>query len=196
MAAVPRPTSQASKLEGIIAALHVPRDRFIRRQRRVDQYVSTMLDEHLLLYITRNKNDNIVCYAPKGTNDAGTPMSMDVFWQDLATVAGDGMPDAELPRTALNFLERSQAYGVKVIADGDTTLVQFVAMPSRSFVLVPTNDKGTPACLKGMVDGRFVTVTRMHVDEEGGVVIPTVHGVLLQGVDLATGTHYMEYMKR
>lgn len=180
--------------------LYIKRMAFLKRQSKLGQYLRAHPIEHSVLFITRNKNDNVVCYAvqtdPSDASKLHPTQPIVVFWQDLATVPDARFPPARpLPRDGLKPIIEPPAYGVKCVvnSDGQSARVVFNAAPSRPMTL--TFAQGAPH-LVCEVAGCKAVISHVHIDERHVLMVPKTRGVLLWGRECTTNKLVREYVKK
>jgi hypothetical protein len=141
-----------------------------------------------LFYIQRSVNANTVVYAAHvdahGRFDADSPV--DAFWR-WYNVDGKRKP--------LNFVERTMAYGVKILssaAPGHSIAVRIAALPERK-LLVDRDDKGQPEALIQIGD-RMAKLVYVYLQVDNSGFMPNVTSMDLFGLDKATGKALREHV--
>jgi hypothetical protein len=132
--------------------------------------------EHNLFHIKRNKNLNEVHYKGRSTGcnwEASQPLR--VHWRRL----GEGQARDE----ELNFIEKSQAYGVAI---GGTSRkeVRFhvVSMPEVEILAAASEVKGRcAATATTIIQGQSATLTMVYVHATEGLLLPTVNYITFYG---------------
>ena len=175
------------------------------RQAQVSAYLAKHPMPNIVLALTRNKNQNFVCYAANlrnGALDASNPLR--AFWLDIepSYQAAKRKKGIQSDSEPLNAMEKRMAYGYRAVPRGasngacDECAVSFVALPKRSFLLRVV--RGVPrliATLKTSGDVR-VFLQRVHVNESPGLVLPTVHDVTIIGHNVVNGSLVEEVVRR
>jgi hypothetical protein len=160
----------------------------------------------MALYIGRSKNGNIVVYdvktessAEHGGSKLAVTDTVDAHWLDLDPAyavkhKANGNPSC---RDELNFVDRWQAYGVKVCEPTPKTArLEFVAIPKKVTMLH----------LERAGDGRWVPIVRCQISgvdnavlehiwvevEDGWLGVPKVKYVDLSGTHPTTGAFIKE----
>lgn len=145
-------------------------------------------EPNMLFFIERSVNSNTVVYAARmdetGHFDRDTPI--DAYWRWYNV---DGA------HKALNFIERSLAYGVKSVSEPDENgAIGFnvAALPERRLVL-KMDKEGHPEALMRLGDhmARLVYVF-LEVDDHG--LMPSVTAFDIFGIDEATGAALHEHV--
>jgi uncharacterized protein DUF4833 len=145
-------------------------------------------DPGMLFYIQRSVNSNTVVYAAHvnshGRFDPDAPV--DVYWRWYNVDGG---------RKALNFIERTMAYGVRSAGDhgsGGTVTFQVAALPERE-LLLDQDGLGHPEALirLGNHTAKLVYVY-LQVDDRG--LMPDVTAMDLFGIDKLTGKSLCEHV--
>jgi hypothetical protein len=145
-------------------------------------------DPGMLFYIQRSVNSNTVVYAAhvnsQGRFDPDAPV--DVYWRWYNV---DGR------RKALNFIERTMAYGVRSVADhgsGGTFTFQVAALPERELLLEQDGLGHPEAVIRlGNHTAKLVYVY-LQVDDSG--LMPDVTAMDLFGIDKLTGKSLWEHV--
>jgi len=130
-----------------------------------------------LFRITRNKNNNIVCYDVQlkdGKLDDRAPVS--VYWI---------IPSENNKLEELNFIERTKAYGVSVEKTYGRDSVDIRLKAGKGILRVTT--RGNRWVALATVDSREVALDSVHVMAEESGLTPTVKWVEVFGLDPATG---------
>lgn len=177
---------------------------FLERQAKVATYLRQHPQPGLVLRLTRNKNDNVVCYAANLQHDnngkfptrlvAGSPLR--VYWQDIEGVDAS----QEVPQTALNILEKRLAYGVQATVTNDSgqeAAAVFVAAPDKAMTLhIDPTTRQPRLCTR--ISGELAVITRLHVNETHHAMHlrPTVHSLLAIGYALTDPTRKLREMWR
>ena len=189
------------------SAIHVntDADNMMRlRSKQVSAYLKAHPIKNLLVVLTRNKNQNCVCYQAQlvGTQYfASTPMV--AFWMDIdpqyqkANRAKGKMDDRE----ELGAVEWRMAYGFKTVQRGNSKLptefaVTFQALKGRSalpLVLRIVDEKSV--LIATSRDGERFYVQRIHVNEKEGLVMPTVVDVRVIGQHVGNGKRMVEVLR-
>jgi hypothetical protein len=141
-----------------------------------------------LFYIQRSVNANTVVYAAHvdahGHIDAGAPV--DAFWR-WYNVDGQRKP--------LNFVERTMAYGVKILSSaspGHSIAVGIAALPERR-LLVDQDDRGQPEALIQIGD-RMAKLVYVYLQVDNSGFMPNVTSMDLFGLDKGTGKALREHV--
>jgi hypothetical protein len=145
-------------------------------------------DPSMLFYIQRSVNSNTVVYAAHvnshGRFDPDAPV--DVYWRWYNVDGG---------RKALNFIERTMAYGVRSVGDhgsGGTVTFQLAALPERE-LLLEQDVLGHPEALIRLGDHTAKLVyVYLQVDDSG--LMPDVTAMDLFGIDKLTGKSLREHV--
>ncbi|HMK39123.1 MAG TPA: DUF4833 domain-containing protein [Bacteroidota bacterium] len=130
-----------------------------------------------LFRITRNKNDNIVCYDVRQKNgklDKDDPVS--VYWI---------IPSEKNKREGLNFLERMKAYGVSIVKTFGHDSVDISLKAGKRPVRV--TKRGGRWVALAMLDSLQVAVDSVYVMADESSTMPTVQWVEVMGHSPATG---------
>jgi histidyl-tRNA synthetase len=130
-----------------------------------------------LFRITRNKNDNIVCYdvlQKNGKLDKDNPVS--VYWV---------IPSKKNALEELNWIERKKAYGIEVVkAFGQDSVDIRLKAGKKSLRVAKRNTRWVALTT---VDSREVAVDSVYVMATESGATPTVQWVDLVGRNTATG---------
>ena len=169
--------------------------------------VATYLGKHsianLLMTLTRNKNQNFVCYQAvlqRGGWHFAPKNPVSVFWLDIepSYQAAARKAGRTHDRCELNCIERQYAYGVTAIRRGGSAThptefaIAVAALPKRVFVLRVVNDAPR---LIGTIATRRAVLQRVHVNEKSGLLRPTVQSVFLVGNCVVSGKLVVEEIK-
>jgi hypothetical protein len=130
-----------------------------------------------LFRITRNKNNNIVCYDVQlkdGKLDDSVPVS--VYWI---------IPSENNKLEGLNFIERTKAYGVSIEKAYGRDSVDIRLKAGKGVLRVTT--RGSRWVALATVDSREVALDSVFVMAEESGFTPTVKWVEVFGHDPATG---------
>ena len=130
-----------------------------------------------LFRITRNKNDNIVCYdvlQTGGRLDKDNPVS--VYWV---------IPSAKNKLENLNFLERKKAYGVDVVKAYGQDSVDIRLSAGKRTLRVTMRDARWVALTT--LDSREISIDSVYVMADESGAKPTVQWVEVMGRYPATG---------
>lgn len=177
------------------------------RSAQVAAYLGRHPLPNLLMTLTRNKNQNFVCYQAVVQRQGGTRLAaadpVAVFWMDIepsyqkaARAAG-----RDSDRCELSMLERRLAYGMTTAPCGARASaspptefkVSIVALPTRTFLLRLVD--GTPRVV-GTIATQRAVLQRVHVNErERFLMTPAVDSVFLVGNSLADGRLVQEEIK-
>jgi hypothetical protein len=142
------------------------------------------LQKHRLFVITRNKNDNQVCYDVQvkgGKLDAKTPVI--VYWT---------IPQENNKTEELSSMERSKAYGLDVLRSygGDSVDIKLKPLPRP--LRVKKLDGTWKAVMK--IDSTDAVFASAYVMASGGI-IPKVQWIRIDGVDVIHGGEVSETIK-
>jgi len=130
-----------------------------------------------LFRITRNKNDNIVCYDVRhksGRLDKENPVS--VYWV---------IPSKKDKLEDLNFLERTKAYGISVVKAFGQDSVDVMLKAGKKPIRVTV--RGGHWVALATLDSREVAIDSVYVMADESGTMPTVHWVEVMGRYPATG---------
>jgi hypothetical protein len=130
-----------------------------------------------LFRLTRNKNDNIVCYDVRhkdGKLDGKDPLS--VYWV---------IPSKKNTLEGLNFLERTKAYGVNIVKMFGQDSVDITLKAGKKPIRVTVRDTRWVAL--ATFGSREVAVDSIYVMADESGTMPTVLYVEVIGRDPATG---------
>jgi hypothetical protein len=130
-----------------------------------------------LFRITRNKNDNIVCYdvhLKSGKLDKDNPVS--VYWV---------IPSQKNRLENLNFLERTKAYGVSVVKSYVQDSVDIMLKAGKRPIRVTVRGGRWAALM--VLDSQQVAIDSVYVMAEESGITPTVKWVEVMGRYPATG---------
>jgi hypothetical protein len=130
-----------------------------------------------LFRITRNKNDNIVCYdviQRGGKLDKDNPVS--VYWV---------IPSEEGRLESLNFMERRRAYGVSVEKAFGQDSVDIMLSAGEN--LIQVRKRGGRWVALATLDAREIAIDSIHVMADESGAMPDVQWVEVMGRSMATG---------
>lgn len=130
-----------------------------------------------LFRITRNKNDNIVCYDVRhksGRLDKENPVS--VYWV---------IPSKKNKMEGLNLLERTKAYGISVVKAFGQDSVDITLKAGKRPIRVTM--RGSRWVALTTLDSREVTIDSVYVMADESGTMPTVRWVEVMGRYPATG---------
>ena len=130
-----------------------------------------------LFRLTRNKNDNIVCYDVRradGKLDKDNPVS--VYWV---------IPSEMNKLENLNYLERKKAYGIRIVKTFGHDSVDIVLRASRKPIRVAQRGSRWVALMT--LDSRELAIDSVYVMADESGISPTVRWVEIMGFDPATG---------
>ena len=130
-----------------------------------------------LFRITRNKNDNIVCYDVRHKNgklDEKDPLS--VYWM---------IPSKKNKLESLNFLERTKAYGINIVKTFGQDSVDITLKAGKKPIRVTV--RGARWVALTTFDSREVALDSMYVMADESSTMPTVQFVEVIGRDPFTG---------
>jgi len=130
-----------------------------------------------LFRITRNKNDNIVCYDVRQKNgklDKDDPVS--VYWI---------IPSKKNKMESLNFVERRKAYGINVVKAYGQDSVDISLKAGKKPIRV-TRRGGRWVALAA-VDSMQVAIDSVYVMADESATMPTVKWVEIMGHSPDTG---------
>lgn len=130
-----------------------------------------------LFRITRNKNNNIVCYdvlLKNGKLDRENPVS--VYWV---------IPSENNKLEGLNFLERTKAYGVSTVKAYGQDSVDIMLKAAERPMRVAVRSSRWMALT--VLDSREVAVDSIYVMADESSTRPTVQWVEIMGCYPATG---------
>ena len=124
-----------------------------------------------LFRVTRNKNDNIVCYDVRnkdGKLDKESPVS--VYWV---------IPSKKNKLENLNFLERTKAYGISVVKAFGQDSVDIQLKAGKRPIRVTV--RGGRWVALTTLDSREVAIDSVYVKAEESGAMPTVQWVEVMG---------------
>ena len=182
-----------------------PAERTMRqRAQQVTAYLAKHPVSNLLMTLTRNKNQNFVCYQAmlqKGGQCFMSSKPVDVFWLDIEPSYQEAARRAGRThdRCELSWLERRHAFGVTTIRRGgsDTSPTEFVvgvvALPRRTFTMRIVNS--VPRLI-GTIAKQRAVLQRVHVNETSQLLGPKVESVFLIGNCLLSGRLLVEEVKK
>jgi hypothetical protein len=130
-----------------------------------------------LFRLTRNKNDNIVCYDVRhkdGKLDAKDPLS--VYWV---------IPSKKNKLEGLNFLERTKAYGINIERMFGQDSVDITVKAGKKPIRVTV--RGGRWVALAAVDSREMALDSIYVMADESGTMPTVQYVEVIGRNLTTG---------
>jgi hypothetical protein len=130
-----------------------------------------------LFRITRNKNDNIVCYdvlGKSGKLDKDNPIS--VYWV---------IPSKDNKLESLNYLERTKAYGISVEKAFGQDSVDIMLKAGKKPIRVAS--RGGRWVALATLDSREVALDSVFVMADESGPKPTVQWVEVIGRDPGTG---------
>ena len=130
-----------------------------------------------LFRITRNKNDNVVCYDVRqvgGKLDADSPVS--VYWM---------IPSEKNKLETLTFLERKKAYGVNVVNAFGCDSIDIMLSAAKKPFRVTLRDSRWVALLT--IDSLEVVVDSVFVMADESSTMPKVQWVEIMGYSPVTG---------
>lgn len=130
-----------------------------------------------LFRITRNKNDNIICYDVRqkgGLLEKDNPVS--VYWV---------IPSKNNKLEKLNFLERTKAYGVSVVKTFGQDSVDIVLKAGKRPIRVTM--RGPRWVALTTLDSQEVAIDSVYVMADESGAMPTVQWVEVMGHHPATG---------
>ncbi|HCV43716.1 MAG TPA: hypothetical protein DGH68_09560 [Bacteroidetes bacterium] len=130
-----------------------------------------------LFRITRNKNDNIVCYDVRhkgGRLDKDNPVS--VYWV---------IPSKKNKLENLNFVERTKAYGVSVVKSFGQDSVDIMMKAGKRPIRVTV--RGGRWVALTALDSQEVAIDSVYVMAEESGLTPTVQWAEVMGRYPATG---------
>ena len=145
----------------------------------------------MLFYIQRSVNSNTVIYSAhvdvQGHLDRSEPI--DVYWRWYNV---DGH------RKALNFFERSMAYGVSldrhVMAPSNAVAFKVAALPERK-LLLERDSRGVPEALIE-IGGHLARLVYAYLQVDDHGLLPNVTAIDLFAVDTLTGKALHEHVVR
>lgn len=181
-------------------------ERMLRlRSEQIAAYLAKHPVPNLLMTLSRNKNQNFVCYQAQLHRDrmhfqAKDPVA--VFWLDIepSYQAAARRKGRSSDRCELNFIERSQAYGVTTTPRGShhagrptEFALALVAFRQRPFTLRVVD--GVPRLI-GKIAGERAVLQRVHVQaHDRFLMLPAVECVFLVGHSVVTGRLLQETIK-
>jgi hypothetical protein len=130
-----------------------------------------------LFRITRNKNDNIVCYdvhLKSGKLDKDNPVS--VYWI---------IPSKKNKLESLNFVERTKAYGVSVAKAFGQDSVDIMLKAGKKPIRI-TVRSGSWVALTAL-DSQEIAIDSVYVQADESGLTPTVQWIEVMGRYTATG---------
>jgi histidyl-tRNA synthetase len=130
-----------------------------------------------LFRITRNKNDNIVCYDVLLKNGRlDTKNSVSVYWL---------IPSENNKLESLNFLERTRAYGISVVkAYGEDSVDVTLKSAKRP---IRVSARGSRWIAVTSIDSREIILDSVYVMADESSTTPTVKWTDILGRDGGTG---------
>jgi hypothetical protein len=138
-----------------------------------------------LFVITRNKNDNMVCYdacISESKLDQKEPVR--VYWV---------IPKENNKIEDLSLLERKKAYGFEIVKEYGTDSADIKLKPLPRTMRVKRHDGKWVAITT--IDSVQAILTSAHVMAESTGIIPKVNWVRLKGVDVFRGSEVVEVIK-
>jgi hypothetical protein len=148
--------------------------------------------QHVVLAISRSKNDNTVVYRARTQNHHFIESeAIEVYWMGFSRK--DPHASLDKLRDELSWIEKKIAYGATAHRHGhvgDEYEVKLVAVPSLKTVMKYHGDR---VRLTGTLGGRTSYITRVYVmAKENFVGLPTVIFVNIHGIDIETGEEIVE----
>ena len=148
-------------------------------------------EPNMLFYIQRSVNSNTVIYSAhvdaQGHLDRSEPI--DVYWRWYNV---DGH------QKALNFFERSMAYGVSlerhVKAPSNAVAFRVAALPERN-LLLERDSRGVPEALIE-IGGHLARLVYAYLQVDDHGLLPNVTAIDLFAVDTLTGKALHEHVVR
>jgi hypothetical protein len=143
------------------------------------------LRQQRLFVITRNLNDNMVCYDAciRGSKlDAKEPVR--VYWT---------IPKEKNKIEDLTRMERSRAYGFDVVKSYGGDSVDIALKPLPRPMRVKRHDGRWVAVMK--IDSVQAALTSAYVMADNSGLIPTVQWIKLTGKEVSGGRHVTETLK-
>ncbi|KAF4677131.1 hypothetical protein FOL47_003319 [Perkinsus chesapeaki] len=177
--------SKPVSLHNMIPAPHDSPALISRQQKLYDQ-------EAMVFIITRNKNDNTVCYRAKfsspGVLNKDEPI--EAYWMDFVKYKDPEMNEQKC-RSDLIWIEKKMAYGISATPTDKANRykLHLVALPSRDVYLVVDKD-GRPRA-ETEYKGKTVYLLRIYVEaKENMIGVPTVRWVNVHCLDPETGREF------
>jgi hypothetical protein len=137
-----------------------------------------------LFRITRNKNDNIVCYDVRhkdGKLDEKDPLS--VYWV---------IPSKKNALESLNFLERTKAYGINIVKSFGRDSVDITLKAGKKPIRVTV--RGARWVALATLDSREVAVDSIFVMADESSTMPKVQYVEVIGRNPMTGESVRKHL--
>ncbi|KAF4708924.1 hypothetical protein FOZ63_000142, partial [Perkinsus olseni] len=177
--------SKPVSLHNMIPAPHDSPALISRQQRLYDQNA-------MVFIITRNKNDNTVCYRAKfsspGVFDKEQPI--EAYWMDFVKYKDPEMSE-EKCKSDLIWIEKKMAYGISATPTSTPNRfkLHLVALPSRDVFLTVDKD-GRPRA-ETEYKGKTVYLLRIYVEAKENLIgVPTVKWVNVHCLDPETGREF------
>jgi len=143
---------------------------------------------HVLFFIARSKNKNIVVYEAILESDSSglkKDKPIEVYWLDLDPAYQEKKRKKGITsdREELGSIEKQFAYGVSWTVDGNKYHLKLVALPDRAVSLVWDAATKSAHCLIP-INGKSAWLERVYVDSTDSFIgLPKVNFVIIEGVD-------------